>query len=62
MTITECLKQYPVRVSSGWRWLVWAEERGFWQVYEEVRYAKKSKILYEGPSEEAAVEVLTRDE
>jgi len=57
MGILELLKSdHHIRVTNANKWLLWAD--GEWQVYYRPYGARKTRVLYSGPDEVAAVAAL----
>jgi len=63
MTITEALKieDKSIRVTCGFKWLVWNEELERWVVYGREPYQKKTRMLIVTEIENLAVEKLLED-
>lgn len=60
--LEELLKDSDCRVVSGTgeRWLYWDNETQVWGVSERVRYAKKTKPLYQGNDLREAMQFLKK--
>ncbi|KKK94342.1 hypothetical protein LCGC14_2683800 [marine sediment metagenome] len=64
MNVYEALKNkdYGLRLSAVYKWLVWSEGPDEWVVYQKEPYQRHTSCLYRGDSCDEAVAVLVREE